>query len=53
MATETARAGLTGGRQCGAAPYRLDAVPDLPSRQFSNSLVPANLGNRRRPDHGA
>jgi hypothetical protein len=53
MEAETARAGLTGGCQCGAALYRLDAVPDLPSRQFSNSPVPAKLGNRRRPDPGA
>ncbi len=53
MATETARAGLIGGGQCGAVPYRLDAVPGLPSRQFSNSLVPAYLGNSRRPDPGA
>ncbi len=51
MAAEAAPVGLTGGRQCGAAPYRLDRVHDLQSRQFSNSLVPANLGNRRRPDH--
>jgi hypothetical protein len=51
MEAETARAGLTGGCQCGAAPCRLDAVPDLPSRQFSNPFVPAHLGNRRRPDH--
>ena len=27
MATETARAGLTGGCQCGAVRYRLEAAP--------------------------
>ena len=53
MEAETARAGPTGGRQCGAAPYRFDAVPDQPSPNFRNWIVPADLGNRRRPDPGA
>ncbi len=52
MAAEAAPVGLTGGCQCGAVRYRRD-VPDQPSPNFRNWIVPADLGNRRRPDPGA
>jgi hypothetical protein len=46
MAAQAARVGLSGGRD------RLDAVGDLPFRDFSNWVVCAALGNRRRLDPG-
>ena len=51
MAAEAQPVGLTGGRPCGAARYRLDAIGDLPFGNFSNPVDSANLGNRQHPDH--
>ena len=50
MAAEAQPVGLTGGRPCGAARYRLDAIGDLPFGNFSNPVDPAHLGNRQHPD---